>query len=115
MKFTDSINKQWIYRRMYKSAKNVVCKNIVVYIQRNKKGENRLGLTCTKTVGNAVERNRTRRLMREAYRVNEEKLLRGVDCIMVARTRAKFCKMQEIERDFLYACGKMSVLQEDNK
>ncbi len=113
MKFTESIIENRVYRQMYARANNVVCRNIVVYLRRNRFGINRLGLTCTKTVGKAVERNRAKRLMKEAYRLNEHKLVRGIDCIIVARTRAKDAKLQDIERDFLYAAKKLSFLLEE--
>lgn len=100
---------------MYGRAKNVVCRNIVVYIRKNRAGISRVGLTCTKTVGKAVERNRAKRLMREAYRLNEHKLKRGFDCLIVARTRAKDAKFSEVERDFLYAADKLMFLQEDKQ
>lgn len=98
---------------MYSRAQNVVCRNIVVYLRRNRYGVSRLGLTCTKTVGKAVERNRAKRLMREAYRLNESKLKRGYDCVIVARTRAKSATLFEVERDFLYAARKLSFLSEE--
>lgn len=97
---------------MYNRAKSVVCRNIVVYLRKNRSGRCRLGLTCTKTVGKAVERNRAKRLMKEAYRLNEDSLKRGYDCVIVARTRAKDGKLCDIERDFLYAAAKLDFLQE---
>lgn len=110
MKFTESITENRIYRQMYNRAQNVVCKNIVVYLRRNRFGINRLGLTCTKTVGKAVERNRAKRLMREAYRLNEDKLGKGYDIVIVARTRAKDARFCEVEKDFLFALKRLSSL-----
>lgn len=97
---------------MYSRAKNAVCRNIVVYLKRNRLGINRLGLTCTKTVGKAVERNRAKRLMKEAYRLNEGKLQKGYDVVIVARTRAKDARFSEVESDFLAASKKLSFLLE---
>ena len=98
---------------MYNRAQSVVCKNVVVYLRKSRYDINRLGLTCTKTVGKAVERNRAKRLMREVYRLNEGKLKKGYDCIIVARTRAKSATYSEVERDFLYAARKLSFLSEE--
>ncbi len=98
---------------MYSRAKNVVCKNIVVYLRKNSYNVNRLGLTCTKTVGKAVERNRAKRLMKEAYRLNEGKTKKGYDIIIVARTRAKHATYVDVEQDFLYAARKLSFLLEE--
>lgn len=113
MLFTDKISENRVYKQMYNRAQNVVCKNIVVYLRKSRYDINRLGLTCTKTVGKAVERNRAKRLMREAYRLNESKLKKGYDCIIVARTRAKSATYFEVERDFLYAARKLSFLSEE--
>ncbi|MBQ7794470.1 MAG: ribonuclease P protein component [Clostridia bacterium] len=115
MKFTESITENRIYRQMYGRAKSVVCRNIVVYLRRNKLDVNRLGLTCTKTVGKAVERNRAKRLMKEAYRLSEHRLKSGFDCIIVARTRAKDAKLCEVQKDFIYASDKLSFLLEDKQ
>lgn len=113
MEFTEKISENRVYRQMYSRAQNVVCKNIVVYLRKSRYNFNRLGLTCTKTVGKAVERNRAKRLMREAYRLNEAKLKKGFDCIIVARTRAKNATYFEVENDFLYAARKLSFLLEE--
>ena len=95
---------------MYNRAKNTVCRNVVVYIRPNRLGMNRLGLTCSKTVGKAVERNRAKRVIKEAYRLNEQRLKRGYDIVIVARVRAKDAGCREIEKDLLYAASKMSFL-----
>ena len=49
---------------------------------------NRLGITVSKKVGNAVKRNRIRRHIFEAYRLNEQKLKVGYDFVFVARCSA---------------------------
>ncbi len=112
MKYTKSITENRVYRQMYSRAKSVVCRNIVVYVRPNRNGSSRLGLTCSKTVGKACVRNRVKRLMKETYRLNEDRLKQGFDCIIVARTRAKEKKLCDIERDFLYAAGKLAFLKE---
>lgn len=115
MKHTNSITENRVYKQMYSRAKSVVCRNIVVYIRRNRSGTSRLGLTCSKTVGKACVRNRVKRLMKEAYRLNEDRLKEGFDCIIVARTRARDRKLCDIERDFLYAAGKLAFLKKQGE
>jgi len=48
----------------------------------------RLGITTTRRMGNAVVRNRTRRLVREAYRRGILELPSGVDLVVIAKRRA---------------------------
>lgn len=111
MKNTSSITENRVYLQMYSRAKYVVCSNIVVYIRKNRQGKSRLGLTCSKSVGKAVQRNRAKRLMREAYRLNEDRLCSGYDCIIVARTRINGKKLCSVERDFLYAARKLGFIK----
>lgn len=100
---------------MYYRAKSIVCRNVVVYLRKNRLGINRLGLTCSKTVGKAVQRNRAKRIIKEAYRLNENRFAAGYDFVIVARVRAKDAKLSDIEKDLLYAASRLSFLKEDVK
>lgn len=63
-------------------------KNVVIYVRRNNKPYNMLGITAGKKVGNAVARNRAKRVIRQAYRENELIMPIGIDMIIVARASA---------------------------
>lgn len=89
-----TLNKE--FRRAYYRGRAFPSSVVVVYILKNHKGINRLGLTASKKIGKAVRRNRARRLMKEAYRLLEERLPVGYDFVMVARTRAVDATMPEI-------------------
>ena len=51
----------------------------------------------------AVQRNRVKRLFREAYRLHEDEFARGVDLVLVARSRAVGATYWEIEKSLLRA------------
>ncbi len=51
----------------------------------NREGINRLGFKVGKKLAKATKRNRLRRLMRESYRLNEDRLKTGYDIILAAR------------------------------
>jgi ribonuclease P protein component len=59
----------------------------------------RLGITTAKKVGNAVTRNRTRRLVREAFRRNRALLPDGMDIVVVAKRTAAGCGAAAIAED----------------
>ena len=60
-----------------------------MYIRENDLGDvNRLGISVSKKVGNSVVRHRVVRLIRESYRLNEERFNSGLDIVVVARSTA---------------------------
>ena len=103
MKRTVSLNQDYLFRRLYRSGKSYVTPYLVVYVKKNRTGKNRLGITATKKIGGAVERNRARRVIREAYRLSENGMPTGVDIVIVARGRATTAPMQAVQKSLLYA------------
>jgi ribonuclease P protein component len=95
---TLSIKNDYEFRRVYKKGRSFVNAALVVYILKNRKNMNRVGITTSRKIGNAVKRNRARRIIREAYRQYEEKLPDGYDFVFVARTRTCSLKTQNIAR-----------------
>lgn len=72
----------------------------------------RLGVVTSKRLGNAVARNRGRRLMREAYRLHQFSFAAPVDLVLVARPSMAGKSFAEVERDFLTA-RKRAKLQKE--
>ncbi len=58
---------------------------LTVYALPNSKDHPRLGLSTSRRVGNAVRRNRIRRLLRESFRLLQHDLPRGYDWVIVVR------------------------------
>ena len=85
---------------------------LVLYCRKSRGGKNRLGLTVGKKTGKAVVRNRVRRRLREIYRLNEQRLVKGVDIVIVARTAAVSATFRELEEDFLRAANKLGLFSE---
>lgn len=85
-------------------------KSLVIYYRKNKRSINRLGLTVSKKIGNAVVRNRVKRLIRENYRLREDCILPGFDIVFVARHTCPEKSFHEIGRDMDYILGKCGLL-----
>ena len=71
-----------------------------------------MGLTTAKKIGNAVQRNRARRVMREAYRLLEDKLEKNCDIVLVARSKTPFVLMDEVKSDMMRAFEKAGIIAE---
>jgi len=86
------------FRRAYNRGKSFVSPYIVVYVNKNRTGEKRLGITAGKKIGNAVKRNRAKRVIYSAFRACEELISPGYDFVIVARTRILSAKSTDVAR-----------------
>lgn len=111
MKKTVSLKENHLFRRLYSKGQSAASPFLAVYIRRNGRPGNRLGLTVSTKLGHAVVRNRVRRRLREIYRLNEDKLVSGVDMVVVARVRAAHAAYWQLEESFLKLCGRLGVLK----
>jgi len=101
-----TLNKE--YRRVYYRGRVFSTPIAVVYLLKNHKPVNRLGLTASKKTGCAVRRNRARRIMKEAYRLLEQQLPIGYDYVLVARARTAEIKTQEVMAVLEKAAAKLA-------
>jgi len=81
---TASLRNSKAFRQVYQEGRHVADPLFVVYaLKQNAPGEARLGLSVSKKVGNAVARNRIKRLVKESCRLHP--LPAGHDYVVVAR------------------------------
>jgi ribonuclease P protein component len=85
------------FRRLYGRGKPHKHPALVTYVLKNRVGICRVGITTSKKLGCAVERNRCRRIIREAYRKNAPMCSGGWDIVFVARHKTKFLKSARME------------------
>lgn len=84
------------FSRVYARGRSYVHPLLVLYVMKNRLGHTRVGLTATKKVGGAVQRNRARRVMREAAFATLPYDVGGYDFIFVARGRTVHCKSTQL-------------------
>ena len=133
MRFTRPLTENRDFKRLYNKAGSVVSPYLVVYIKKNSPAVlrpssgmcrkmrkvknsvrethpiNRLGITVSKKIGNAVQRNRARRVLKEAYRSIEGLLIPGYDIVIVARTRVLSKKSTDLSKILYDICVKCGV------
>jgi ribonuclease P protein component len=78
------------FERVYRQGRSVANRHLVLYSFPNEAIERpRLGLSVSRKVGGAVDRNRVKRLLREAFESVEADLHGGHDVVVVARPEAR--------------------------
>ncbi len=97
MIYTESIKRNIDFKRMYYNSKFKIGILTVIYLKKNKTKKSNLGITVSKKVGNAVVRNRVRRIILAAYKkMEEEEDLKGFNIVVVARKSCCFVKMWDV-------------------
>ena len=123
MKYT-AIGENHLYQKVYKKGSKCVTKTVVVYVlpdlhsrkysrmDPNNQMINRIGLTVTKKLGGAVQRNRVKRVIREGYRSvdRSENIRCGFLIVLAARTAALYSKSTDVAKDISFALGKLGMI-----
>ncbi len=95
------INKNGRFLNAYKRGNSKVSPVLVTYVVKNRRGKNAVGITASKKVGGAVQRNRAKRLISAAYRECSLNLLEGYDIVFVARAKTCEVKMQDVKKSMI--------------
>jgi len=100
----NKIKKTLEFNRIYKRGSKAFGYNFLIYYNKNNSNENKVGFVASKKVGNAVCRNKIKRLMRESYRLDEDKISNGWDIVFIAKKNAglnfKELSIKDISKDF---------------
>lgn len=107
------LNKNREFTRIYSRGKSYVHPHMVLYVAKNRLGVTRIGLTATKKVGGAVQRNRARRVMRAALCEHLSQNVGGYDIILVARTRTPYLKSTQVSRTLSRLMQKAGLLDKN--
>ncbi len=97
MLYTDVLKDKKVFLRLYRKGRFSSCQEVVAYYLPNRLQRNRFGITAGKKIGNAVARNRAKRIIRSAYRASESCIPAGFDIVFVARQDIAGKKSGDIE------------------
>lgn len=99
------------FRRVYDEGRKVPGSLAVVYVREAE--QRAIGVVTGKRLGNAVVRNRARRLMREAYRRNKSRLNKNIELVLVARRAILGKRLAEVERELMAQFAAAGLLKRD--
>ena len=100
------------FRRLYNRGISITDPALVIYYRKNRAGICRIGITTSKKIGNAVERNRSKRVLLEAFRSVCPLIKPEYDMVLVARSRTKYLKSTKIGEVMLRIFSEQGLLKE---
>lgn len=103
------------FQRVYRSGKSFANRYLVLYIVKSAQAEGQVGFAAGKKLGNAVTRNRVKRLLRECYRQNQFSLQKGYNLLLVGRLAAVPEKYETLEKAFRGLARKAGIWQKGSK
>lgn len=93
----ERLRKNPEFRLVYRRGRSFATATLVLYVFKNNKGINRIGISVSKKVGKSVVRSRVKRLISESARLNKQDLKQGYDLVFVARSASKDKSYKDIE------------------
>ncbi len=89
------------FRSVFSTGRSFAKGSVVLYVAKQATGSGpaRAGLVVSRKIGGAVARNRAKRLLREALRLEAQDLPEGMDIVLVARPSLATAPYQEVARD----------------
>ena len=122
-----AIRENHLYQKAYKNGKRFVGKTVAVYVLRDyasarlqrehpmKLEVNRLGLSVSKKIGGAVERNRAKRIIRAAYGTLCQDLKTGFLIVISARGAIEGKKSPQVAEELVLAFTKLGLLSKSER
>ena len=117
-----AIREHHLYNKAFKLGKRYVGRYTAVYVLRDYCAEklknahprkiyvNRLGLSVSKKIGGAVERNRAKRLLRAAYDTVKDRLKTGNLIVISPRLSILSVKSTDVAAELEVAFGELKML-----
>ena len=121
-----ALKENHLFRKAYQKGGRKSSRTLTVYAlkdraagllrKRNPTHEtiNRIGISASKKVGGAVQRNRAKRLIREAFRQIDKTvgIKRGFLIVIVPKPECTACKMQDVRRDLAFCLSALELLRQ---
>ena len=83
--------------------------NLLVVVQNTSSLEKKLGIGVSRKVGNAVKRNKIKRWIREAFRLNQNQMPSGFRVVVLVREKQNLKNFSEVEKDLLSLFGRAKI------
>ncbi|TDF94347.1 ribonuclease P protein component [Paenibacillus piri] len=110
MEKKNRLTKREYFDKVYRGGRSVANHQFVLYFYARRQPGFRLGISVSKKLGNAVVRNRIRRMIKEIIRLNAERLPGGYDLILIGRKPVVGMAYADMEKSIFHVLKRASLL-----
>jgi len=107
---TRSLRMNYEFARVYNKGRFVTSRTVVMHYLPRPKRDKRIGITVSRKIGGSVRRNRMKRLLREAWRLNEHMIKPGFDVVLVGRSSDPLPDFRQVSQDLLKLLNKAGLM-----
>jgi ribonuclease P protein component len=104
---SDRLRKRFEFRFVRDRGRRVHTKNFLVLIARSESERTRLGITVSRQCGNAVRRNRIKRLVRETFRQHRSLFPDHADLVVIAKSPCSVAGLSDVHGELSQAAHTM--------
>ena len=112
---SNIIRNKFEFNRVYSKGRSYVNQMMIIHVINSDNVKGKVGFAVGKKIGNAVIRNRIKRLMREAYRINQHCINQNVSMILIARKPLVDAKAHLVQKAFMNLCKKAKIVKRGTK
>ena len=105
------IRNKFEFNRVYSKGRSYVNQMMIIHLVNSDKVKGKVGFAVGKKIGNAVVRNRIKRLMREAYRISQHCINQNISMILIARKPLVEAKSYLVKKAFIDLCKKAKIVK----
>jgi ribonuclease P protein component len=102
---TERLRRRADYLRLQRKGKQLKAGHFLLLSDESPTGTTRFGVTVSRRIGNAVARNRAKRLLREMYRLNKSRFRMGRDYAAIGRTGLHRQSLPSLVAELEELCG----------
>ena len=104
-----------LLQETFEQGRSFAGRLMVMWLREGDDASLRLGVAAGRTIGGAVQRNRAKRRLREAFRLNRHRLQGKCDIVLMARVRLNAASWDEVQSELIDLAGKAGILSKDPK
>ncbi|WP_437186427.1 ribonuclease P protein component [Planctomicrobium sp. SH668] len=97
------------FERIYALKQKSSDSRLVIFASVNETGRTRIGLSVSRRHGNSVVRHRLRRLLREAYRLEQHQIPEGLDLVLIPGRESASATQQEFRDSIVVLTRKLGA------